>query len=122
MNPQMPVEHILQGRLMETVDVLSLGEMLSKEQVPVYPYHRTFEEVCKQPFAALHTSGSTGLPKPIIMTQGIVSAFEGIMQFPPVDGRSLIGHSFIGDKIYLQLPPFHVSSFRSCFNVNINYS
>jgi acyl-CoA synthetase (AMP-forming)/AMP-acid ligase II len=38
--------------------------------VAPFPYTKTFEEAEWDPFVVLHTSGSTGLPKPVIIPQG----------------------------------------------------
>ncbi|KAL4739539.1 acetyl-CoA synthetase-like protein [Aspergillus similis] len=38
--------------------------------VAPFPYTKTFDEAEWDPFVVLHTSGSTGLPKPVIIPQG----------------------------------------------------
>jgi acyl-coenzyme A synthetase/AMP-(fatty) acid ligase len=52
---------------MQTLQVGPLKQWFSVEQVPHFPYEKTFEEAEWEPFCVLHTSGSTGLPKPVIV-------------------------------------------------------
>lgn len=46
----------------------SLQYWLRDAEVPHYPFTKTFEEAKHEPFAVIHTSGSTGMPKPVIAT------------------------------------------------------
>ncbi|KAK5015039.1 hypothetical protein LTR39_002826, partial [Cryomyces antarcticus] len=50
---------------LETWTVSSYVEM-TKEEVELYPYTKSFDEAENDPVIVLHTSGSTGLPKPIV--------------------------------------------------------
>jgi acyl-CoA synthetase (AMP-forming)/AMP-acid ligase II len=45
----------------------------SEEHVEPYPYNKTFEQAEWDPWVVLHTSGSTGLPKPIVVRQGMLA-------------------------------------------------
>jgi acyl-coenzyme A synthetase/AMP-(fatty) acid ligase len=95
---------------METSQVPSLEAMFSDIPVSRYPYHRTFEEARDEPFCVVHTSGSTGLPKPVFLTQGYVMAFDGQHHSQPFDART-IQTSLVtkNTRVYNQMPPFHVS-------------
>lgn len=44
-----------------------------EEYIEPYPYNKTFEEAEWDPLVVLHTSGSTGLPKPIVARQGMLA-------------------------------------------------
>jgi hypothetical protein len=59
------VEDFLKQRCMTILDLPELDELLDAETVDTYPYTKTFGEVMQEPFCILHTSGSTGLPKPV---------------------------------------------------------
>jgi acyl-coenzyme A synthetase/AMP-(fatty) acid ligase len=52
-----------------------LDELLDEQAglAPNYLYEKTFEQAKADPYLILHTSGSTGLPKPIIIN---VSSFS----------------------------------------------
>lgn len=105
-----PTDAILSARPMQTLQVLGLEEMFSDISVPLYPYHRTCEEARNEPFCVLHTSGSTGLSKPIFITQGYVMSFDGQHHSPSSEGRPIQSSLYTNDtRLYNQLPPFHVS-------------
>ncbi|KIA75602.1 hypothetical protein HK57_00616 [Aspergillus ustus] len=54
---------------MKSVVTPAWDEWVSTPVEP-FPYPKTFEEAEWDPFVVLHTSGSTGLPKPVIIPQG----------------------------------------------------
>ncbi|KAI2784911.1 acetyl-CoA synthetase-like protein [Daldinia loculata] len=47
---------------------LSLEEILSPDPVPDYPFDKTYDEIKTKRFMGLHTSGTSGHPKPIWWT------------------------------------------------------
>ncbi|KAI9650706.1 hypothetical protein NHQ30_000728 [Ciborinia camelliae] len=51
-----------------------------------FPYDKTFECARREPLVALHTSGTTGLPKPIIYTHDYVAACIKALQLEPPEG------------------------------------
>ena len=51
---------------MKVLAIAGVEELLRTEPVPEYAYNRTFEKAFDEPFCVLHTSGSTGHPKPIV--------------------------------------------------------
>jgi acyl-coenzyme A synthetase/AMP-(fatty) acid ligase len=69
--PLPAVKQILAARPMRHVEVADFRFWLSHNGdgdagVKPYPYTKTFSEAKDEPFLVLHTSGSTGLPKPIM--------------------------------------------------------
>ncbi|KAL2839422.1 acetyl-CoA synthetase-like protein [Aspergillus pseudoustus] len=54
---------------MKSVVIPAWDEWVSTPVDP-FPYTKTFEEAEWDPFVVLHTSGSTGLPKPVVIPQG----------------------------------------------------
>lgn len=64
----------LQQRVMKAIEVQSFDEWFSPEKVPHVPYETTFEQAEWEPLCVLHTSGSTGLPKPVVATHVRLSA------------------------------------------------
>lgn len=85
----------------------SLDDFMSSEQAPSCPFTKTFEEAQDEPFVALHTSGSTGLPKLIVPTQAAYSATESYQIMPSLGYPPTIIESFRGKRIFVGLPPFH---------------
>ncbi|KAL1306212.1 hypothetical protein AAFC00_004308 [Neodothiora populina] len=43
---------------------------------PHYPYEKTFDESEWDPVFVVHTSGTTGTPKPVVYTQGHMSDYS----------------------------------------------
>lgn len=79
-------DHVLSRRQMKTAKVPELQELLDNNPVPEYPYTKNFEQARKDPCLVLHTTGSTGLPKPITWKLEILSTYEAWRIIPPVDG------------------------------------
>src|SRR5690348_7717816 len=79
------VENILSNRCMGTCTVPELEELLDDAPVEVYPYTKTIDEARMDPCLVLHTTGSTGLPKPITWKLGILSTYEAWRTIPHVD-------------------------------------
>lgn len=80
---------------------------MSSEPAPPRPFTKTFEEAQDEPFVALHTSGSTGLPKLIVPTQAAYSATESYRLMPSLGYPPTIIESFRGKRIFVGLLPFH---------------
>jgi long-subunit acyl-CoA synthetase (AMP-forming) len=63
-----------------------LEELLATGEVNKYNFSKSFGEAVKDPFVVLHTSGSTGLPKPVILTHGWPTAFNNHSRLPELNG------------------------------------
>jgi acyl-coenzyme A synthetase/AMP-(fatty) acid ligase len=59
---------------MQTCALPSLEWILSVSEHRVYPYNKTFEQAAHEEICIIHTSGTTGVPRPIIHTNGFWSA------------------------------------------------
>ncbi|KAI1873834.1 uncharacterized protein JN550_003103 [Neoarthrinium moseri] len=92
----------------------SLRQMLQSSPAR-YPFLKSFDEARNDPVVILHSSGSTGAPKPITMTHGSFAAvdFEHIMPAPA--GREKRDASFFEfdeeTRMFLILPFFHLGGF-----------
>ncbi|KAI1754102.1 hypothetical protein F4782DRAFT_495129 [Xylaria castorea] len=105
------VKKILDIRPMRHVEVLDFQNWLddndgydNAKRKP-YPYTKTFSEAKSEPFVVLHTSGSTGLPKPIIQTHGTVAALSAFSNIE--DNQSTFPMMFSGERVYVTFPLFH---------------
>ena len=101
----------------ESVSIESLDDLLDIE-APLFPYHFTFDEAVRHPIVVLHSSGSTGLPKPVVMTHGTFAVIDNDRNFPTVPGRKnhdLTIWDFDGTpgRIYAPFPPFHLAGFQN---------
>ncbi|KAF2103927.1 acetyl-CoA synthetase-like protein [Rhizodiscina lignyota] len=75
-----------------------------------YSYTKTFEEARNEPYVIFHTSGSTGMPKPVPHTHGWAAAFDYQLHHPPVNGRRSVV-SMIADRgrVLKGFAPWHTS-------------
>ncbi|KAI1380798.1 nonribosomal peptide synthetase [Hypoxylon crocopeplum] len=103
------VEPWLQQRSMVAIEVPPVDDWFPSYEVEPVPYGKTFEQAEWETFGILHTSGSTGFPKPIVIRQGMLSSSDAYHNLPDWNGLS----SFIqvwsdGPKrIFLPFPLFH---------------
>ncbi|KAF1808424.1 acetyl-CoA synthetase-like protein [Eremomyces bilateralis CBS 781.70] len=95
---------------MNCIQVPLLDALLADGKAPrEYPYEKTFEEVWDEPFVIVHTSGSTGMPKTLNLTNGFVSSLRELGAYPPKeDGRNNV-YSLLFQKVryYCNFPPWH---------------
>ncbi|KID70415.1 Male sterility, NAD-binding protein, partial [Metarhizium hybridum] len=87
--------------------VPSVEELLSSSH-PTYVWNKTFEEVQNDPFVVMHTSGTTGLPKPIIWTHETCARVVNAKNDREPKGDSSVERLLLnGKRIIVTLPPFH---------------
>ena len=101
----------LAKRPMKILDVPDFQEWLEEDRVPHYPYEKTFAEASAEPFVVLHTSGSTGLPKPITIPHGALAVHDAFQKIPRTADSELDLHEMIGTSIrfFLAMPLFHAA-------------
>lgn len=110
--PVYPLVHdVLAERPMTILDLPSLDTLLDAAGTAPYPYTKTFAEATTEPFCYLHTSGSTGVPKPIPWSHGLIGTMDACRLLPPVEGD----HGLVPwttdwkahDRIYSSFPMSH---------------
>jgi AMP-binding enzyme len=74
-----------------------------------FPYTKTFEEAHSEPLVVLHTSGTTGFPKPITWTHDWGAAFIHQRCLEPPEGFESLDRLIIGNRLLSLMPPFHSS-------------
>lgn len=91
--------------------IRTFDEWLAQESVTHYPYEKSFEEAANDPFIVIHTSGSTGLPKPITLRHGGLATPDAHHVMPTSDGYDpeVVLQGQGAQRIFVTLPPFHVS-------------
>lgn len=93
---------------MRVLEIPSVEELL-RTSYPSYPYTKTFSEARADPLVVLHTSGTTGLPKPIIWTHDFAASWlQWLTLDPPPRYRNLHELWYPG-RLFFLFPPFHVS-------------
>ena len=109
---------LLSHRPMKVIEIPETDELLSTEPVPDYPYNKTFQDAASNPSCVLHTSGSTGLPKPIVWENSFLSTLDASRFLPSSDGRPPWTVLFDeGDRFYSAFPLYHVSKLL-CLNLS----
>ncbi|KAK7745196.1 putative NRPS-like protein biosynthetic cluster [Diatrype stigma] len=103
------IGQILAARKMRTLEVPTIQHWFEDrprgEEEPPYPYTKTFAEARLDPLVVMHTSGSTGLPKPIVQTHGTYSPIDA---FGALDAPSFVA-STPGKRLYISFPLFHAA-------------
>lgn len=84
----------------------SIEELLDKQHAH-YPYDKVYENAKDQPFVVMHTSGSTGLPKPIIAPHALATAFANTVHNVPPEGYENQMLRIHGKRVFLPMPLFH---------------
>ncbi|KAL8995489.1 MAG: hypothetical protein Q9169_004783 [Polycauliona sp. 2 TL-2023] len=107
------VEDFLQQRPMDVLELPEVEELLDAQSVEAFKYETTFDAAIDDPFCILHTSGSTGLPKPIPWSHGLIGTMDAVRLLPPTEGDDgLAPWTSLwkeGDRIYSSFPMSHVS-------------
>ncbi|KAI1074775.1 hypothetical protein F5B20DRAFT_573887 [Whalleya microplaca] len=80
------VEPWLELREMKGVEVEPMDAWFPSHDVPDFPYNKTFEQAEWTPLVVLHTSGSTGLPKPVVVKQGMLAIGDAYHNVPDWNG------------------------------------
>ncbi|MCJ1383931.1 hypothetical protein MMC17_007045 [Xylographa soralifera] len=108
-NPPLPsVNVIITAREMHQLCIPDLEELLTGHYAH-FPYTKKFEEAKDDPLVCLHTSGSTGLPKPRILSHGWCAAFEMLCKSSAEDGHTSTHETYHSGRFFTVMPPFHAA-------------
>ncbi|KAH6670910.1 hypothetical protein F5X68DRAFT_175463 [Plectosphaerella plurivora] len=107
---------------MKIIEIPPLEELISQAStVPPFPYNRTFEEGRWDPLCTLHSSGTTGMPKPIIVRQGAMALRDGQQMLETWKGKRHV-FDLLGDEVqrlFLPVPLFHAGALYTFIGLNI---
>ncbi|KAI0022959.1 acetyl-CoA synthetase-like protein [Xylariomycetidae sp. FL0641] len=108
------VKDVLASRPMPHSTIPELNDLLDlSDRAEHYPYTKTFSEAENDPYLIIHTSGSTGDPKPIVKRHRGMAATNRQACLPDIDG---IPHNFLfcrpGEGVRMLMPsaPYHGGS------------
>lgn len=93
--------------------VPSLDELLDETPVPHYPYTRDFLTGRSDIHVIFHTSGSTGLPKPIFSPEEAVCSVDVSSTIPDLNGKPY-SYTYLAKtcrRFFCNLPLFHAAGF-----------
>lgn len=98
---------------MKVLELPGVEELLDSESTAPFPYNKIFVEAIDEPFCLLHTSGTTGVPKPISWSHGLIGTMDAVRLLPPTEGDDGLlpwtSDWNEGDRIYSSFPMSHVS-------------
>lgn len=106
---------------MKVVQIPSLDFFLQPADVAPYPYNKSFNEARYMPFLALHTSGSTGLPKPVVLNHGTFSSMDAYNLISPLGSRDVIGPSLKGIRMLVGFPLTHTAAYTLLLGLAVYY-
>ncbi|KAI0003481.1 acetyl-CoA synthetase-like protein [Xylariaceae sp. FL0662B] len=90
-----------------------------------YPFNKKYEDAKWDPILILHSSGSTGAPKPIQMNHASCAVLDNHRNIPDVPGRTNQNCSLwdfpTKETFYSAFPFSHLGGFFSCIAVPIYY-
>lgn len=111
------VKRIPENREMRVFEIESLQYWLRDGEVPHYPFTKTFEEAKHEPFAVIHTSGSTSMPKPVVTTHATWISGDMISNMAsPVP----VAHQLLKSKrAYISFLACHAAGISIMFAVGI---
>ncbi|KAH8803696.1 hypothetical protein F5884DRAFT_904184 [Xylogone sp. PMI_703] len=91
------------------LEIPTVEELLTNKY-PNYPYNKTFEEARRDPLIVLHTSGTTGLPKPIIWPQEFAGSWLQWLRVEEQPGYVNTHSLWCPGRLFFMFPPFHAAS------------
>ncbi|KAH0380094.1 acetyl-CoA synthetase-like protein, partial [Aureobasidium melanogenum] len=90
------------------ISTLSFGNFLTQSHLSAnserYAYSKPYSKAHLDPVMVVHTSGTTGLPKPVIWTNDMLCSVDRLHTLPGSAATQMAGQS-----IYCALPTFHTS-------------
>ncbi|CAG8030682.1 unnamed protein product [Penicillium olsonii] len=91
------------SRLMELPSFDNIVASFSRS----YSYDKTYQAIEDDSAVIIHSSGTTGVPKPIYLTHGFLGTIDKQTQVPVPDGRvSAIPNQLSHDDLFLSTTPF----------------
>lgn len=84
--------------------------ILDESLVPHYLYEVTFETAPNYDIATVHTSGTSGDPKPIALSTKALAKIDQGNDLPTDQGEPLVKTTLRHENVLCLLPCFHVSS------------
>jgi acyl-CoA synthetase (AMP-forming)/AMP-acid ligase II len=110
------VQPWLEERDMLAIEVDSIDVWFPTEEVPHFPYNKTYEEAENDPVVVLHTSGSTGLPKPVVARVGMIATSDAAHNLPEFHGTQFLMRAW-AEKAKRHFVPSMLSPFvRYCYS------
>lgn len=96
---------------MQAIQVSGIDAWFPETEVEPFPYTKTFAQGEWEPLVVLHTSGSTGLPKPIVVTQGAMAVSDRFHAFAEWEGHTIALRTWAEScrRMLCPMPLFHMA-------------
>ncbi|KAK4195711.1 hypothetical protein QBC40DRAFT_18157 [Triangularia verruculosa] len=106
------VQPWLQERDMAAIMTFPVDMWFPEDTIEPYPYNKTFEEAEWEPLLVLHTSGSTGFPKPIVCRHGMLAIGDKMHELGEWEGRRMWIEEMAlrANRILHPMPLFHAAA------------
>lgn len=113
-----PVTAVLDALKLDVLEVPSVDDLLGKEY-PHFKYAKSYPESKDDRLVVVHTSGSTGIPKPIVWTLEIANRHIRLVDLAAPAGYEA-QHSWTkGKRQFMVLPPFHAAGLASMLFIGV---
>lgn len=113
-----PVAAVLDALELDALEVPSVEDLLSKEY-PHFEYPKSYPENRDERMVVVHTSGSTGIPKPVVWTLETANRHMRLVALKAPDGHES-QHSWArGKRQFMVLPPFHAAGLASMLFIGV---
>ena len=84
-----------------------LDYFLDDSPVPPYSYNKTYAEACRDPFVVMHSSGTTGVPKILVLKQGTMAVHDAYQHIPSLGGEPWYGSRWTNKRVFTSFPWVH---------------
>ena len=104
----LPIIPTLENEMQRQVKEIPSLATLLETQYKHYPFDKKFDEAKSEPLVVVHTSGTTGIPKPLIYTHDWAASWILQNQMDPPPGSKSLEHVIHGVELCAVTPPNHV--------------
>ncbi|KAK2612530.1 hypothetical protein QQS21_001468 [Conoideocrella luteorostrata] len=110
-SPTVPIVNtlVMDNPSLKVLQVEAVSKLLSITY-PHYPYDKQFATAHSEPLLVLHTSGTTALPKPIIISHDWVSSWTQSLHEESPPGTESLDCLHQGNRVLVMMPPFHAGN------------
>ena len=102
------IESILEEYEMRMLQIPELDELLEYTYSD-FPFDKSFEDARNEPLVVLHTSGTTGLPRPILWTHDWATSFAEQRLLTPPPGFEICDALLLRTRVLSLMHAAHVS-------------
>ncbi|KAJ5183863.1 NRPS-like enzyme [Penicillium capsulatum] len=113
-----PVTALLSALKLDVLEAPSTDDLLGKEY-PHFEYAKSYPENKDDRLVVLHTSGSTGIPKPIVWTLETANRHVRLVELKPPVGHEAQHTWTRGKRQFMTLPPFHAAGLASMLFIGV---